>query len=440
MSRDTYVPKHKYTGNNLLAEYTFDFKITNLNQLLVVVADLSGQELYRVRGTDTVTFLSHVDFNPIDGGGKIYLLATLPLNWKLQILLADDAPVQQQRFRDKTSFTLRKFEEALDFVMGVVQRLTYRSSQSIKIHDLDDETTFNPQLPPDIANQQGRMIIVNSTGDGVDYGMSQAELSSAISSSGLPAGGVVGDFLEQDTPSATWKSGTYSGFSARFGVMWNSVGLKDTLDKILNITYAPPTISLSASPAQVIREKGTVVASVSLSALTAKFSNNIVRVHFYRAGVLIDVIDPAQALGGTESYTSSAPFSDNMSFQADVEDGTSTINSNVVSYTFVYPYYCGPRTPGATAAQIAALTKLVIARTSPQTRSFTAAGGDVFYFAFPSSYPALTSILDQNGFETIGSWTVSTKTITGLDGNAVSYRSYEYNNVQAAGTSSFTFK
>jgi hypothetical protein len=118
MSRDTYFPKHKYTGNNLLAEYTFDFKITDLNQLLVIAANPAGAEVYRVRGTDTAIFLSHVDFNPIDGGGKIYLLATLPLNWKLQILLADDAPVQQFRFRDKTSFTLRKFEEAIDFVNG----------------------------------------------------------------------------------------------------------------------------------------------------------------------------------------------------------------------------------------------------------------------------------------------------------------------------------
>jgi hypothetical protein len=324
--------------------------------------------------------------------------------------------------------------------MGVVQRLTYRAKQSLRIHDLDDETTFNPQLPPDIANKKGRMIIVNSAGDGVDYGMSMSEISNAISSSGLPAGGVVGDFLEQDTPSATWKSGTYSGFSARFGVMWNSAGLKDTLDKILNITYAPPSISLSASPAQVIREKGVVVASVSLSALTAKFSNNIARVHFYRAGVLIDLIDPAQALGGTESFVSAAPFSNTMTFQADVEDGTSTINSNLVTYTFVYPYYYGARPPGATAAQIAALTKLVISQTGNQLRSFTAAGGDVFYFAYPASYSSLTSILDQNGFETIGSWTVTTKTITGLDGNAVSYRVYEYNNVQAAGSSSFTFK
>jgi hypothetical protein len=439
MSRDTYFPKHKYTGNNTLDQYTFTFKITNLNQLLVVVADLSGAEVFRVRGTDTTVFLTGVAFDPIDGGGTIHLQSILPTGWKLQILLADDAPVQQFKFRDKTSFTLRKFEEALDFVMGVVQRLTYRASQAIRIHDLDDETTFNPQLPPDIANQQERMIIVNAAGDGVDYGMSMSEIASAISGSGLPPGGTLGDFLEQDVASVVWKAGAYQGFSARFGVMWNSTGLKDTIDKILNITYAPPTISLSASPAQSIREKGTVVPSVNLSATTTKLSNNILRVFFYRAGVLINTIDPATPGGAVETYTSSTPFSDTMTFTAQVEDGASTVNSNTVTYNFVYPYYYGARPPGATAAQIAALTKLVIAQTRPQTRSFTAAGGDVFYFAYPSSYSALASILDQNGFETIGSWTVTTKTITGLDGNAVSYRCYAYNNVQAAGTSSFTF-
>jgi len=36
---------------------------------------------------------------------------------------------------------------------------------------------------------------------------------------------------------AEWKTANYSGIS-RFGA-WSSAGLKDTLDKILNITYTP---------------------------------------------------------------------------------------------------------------------------------------------------------------------------------------------------------
>ena len=106
---------------------------------------------------------------------------------------------------------------------------------------------------------------------------------------------------------------------------------------------------------------------------------------------------------------------------------------------FRSPYYFGSDVPGITAAAVAGLTKNVIASSANVNRTFVHAGGDVFYFAYPASYGALTSILDQNGFETIGSWTLRTENITGLDGNPVSYRIYEFNNVQAAGTSSFTF-
>lgn len=437
MSRDTYTPKHKYTGNNSLSEYTFDFKINHLDHLLVIVADTEGEELYRVRGSDN-NFLSSVEFDPNEGGGTVYLKEILPTNWKLQLVLANDAPIQNFEFRNKTSFRLRSFEDALDLLMGAIQRLTFRAKQALRIHDLDDEDTFNPQLPPKIAEQNGRMIIVNNDGTGFDYGPSIEELQEM---SGAPVGGGnTGDFIEKlATGENEWKSADYQGFSQRFGVMWESAGLKDTLDKILNIVYAPPAISLAASPTQSVREKGTVISSVNLTATTTKFSEDILRVSFYRAGLLIHTIDPATPGGGAEVYTSNTPFSDNMTFQARVEDGTSTIGSNIVTYTFVYPYYFGSGALGLTASQVSSLTKDIRTSSANLNKTFTPSNGNVFYFAYPASYGALTSILDENDFETIGDWTLRTESITGLDSNSVSYRIYEFNNPVVAGTTNYTF-
>lgn len=269
----------------------------------------------------------------------------------------------------------------------------------------------------------------------------EAAASAAAAGALFPVGGDIGDFLEIVSPGVTdWKEGAYSGYSQRFDEMFESLGLKDTLDKILQITYAPPAIVLSASPAQSIREKGSVVASVDLTANTTKFSNPITGVTFYRGGVLIHTVaspDPDGLVN--ETYTDSTGFSDTTSYTAKVTDGTTEVTSNTVTYSYVYPYYYGAGAPSLTAAQVAALTKDVISSSSNLNKAFTSLNGDVYYFAYPASYGALTSILDENGFETFADWTLRTENITGLDASAVSYLIYEFNNPVVAGSTDYTF-
>jgi hypothetical protein len=271
----------------------------------------------------------------------------------------------------------------------------------------------------------------------------QAAASAATASAVIPAGGEIGDFLERDTvDTATWMDGSFSGFSQRFNEMFESSGLKDTLDKILQITYAPPAITLSASPAQSVREKGTAVASVDLTANTTKFSEPITGVTFYRGGVLIHTAaspDPDPDGLVNETYTDGTGFSDVTTYTAKVTDGTTEVTSNTVTYNYVYPYYYGSGLPGLTAAQVAALTKSVITSSSNLNRIFNPSTGEVFYFAYPASYGALTSILDENGFETFADWTLRTENITGLDSTPISYRIYEFNNPVVAGTTDYTF-
>lgn len=231
-----------------------------------------------------------------------------------------------------------------------------------------------------------------------------------------------------------------AGFSTRFSENFDTNTLYEAVMQILQITYAGPLISMSGSPTNSLREKGTVVASVALTGNTTKRTDPITAVRFYRNGVLI-YTDPAPSADGSvdSQYTDSTPFSDTLTFSGEVDDGTTT-GTGSLTYTFVYPYYYGADVPGLTAAQVGTdLTKSVIASTSSVNPSFTTSNGDVYYFAYPASYGALSSILDENNFETIGDWTLTTANITGLDGNPVSYRIYEFNNPVVAGSTDYTF-
>ncbi len=181
MSRPQYAVKELYTGTGSLDEYTFDFKITNLSQLLVIEVDDDGVETERVRGDDE-TYLDSVTFDAILGGGTVFLADNLASGYTLILLLADDEPVQNYEFRNKTSFTLRRFEDAIDAIVGAVQRLSYLAKQSLRIHDIDEEEDFNGQLPSGVMDQGDKILIVNADGTGFDYGPDWNDIPASQSS------------------------------------------------------------------------------------------------------------------------------------------------------------------------------------------------------------------------------------------------------------------
>ena len=188
MARSTYAPKDSYTGNGSVDTYTFDFKIESLSQLLIIEADNTGTETQRVRGTD-VTYLSSVTFDEVEGGGTVVLAANLTNQYQLLILLANDAPTQPYELSNKTKFNLADIEAAFDWATGAIQRLAYRGKQALRLHDLDDEDTFNPQLPEGIADSENydRTITINSDGTGFDYGPTGADILGATASAAAAA-------------------------------------------------------------------------------------------------------------------------------------------------------------------------------------------------------------------------------------------------------------
>jgi hypothetical protein len=109
------------------------------------------------------------------------------------------------------------------------------------------------------------------------------------------------------------------------------------------------------------------------------------------------------------------------------DDGNpSSLNTSI---NFVYPFYYGVGAQGLNGAQVGALTKLIQAQ-GDKTLAF-APVVEVYYFAYPDAYPALTTILDGNGFDITADWTLHVEAITGLDGNPIDYKIYEFNNLNS---------
>lgn len=170
--------KEQWIGTSLLTDYTFDFTIQDLQHLLVIVQDLTGAEYTRVRGDDT-DFLAGVVFNSEKGGGTISLKGVLPNNWILTALQANDAPAQRAEFKDKFSFTLERFELALDYIITAVQRVAYLCQRSMKLHDLEDSYEFDSTLPLGVAVNPRATIVINAAGDGFDFGPTADEILAA---------------------------------------------------------------------------------------------------------------------------------------------------------------------------------------------------------------------------------------------------------------------
>jgi hypothetical protein len=185
MSREQFMPVEDYIGQDNLAEYSFDFKITALSQLLIVVIDMSDpdnpEEIERVRGDD-VTYLdaTSTTFDAENGGGTIVLQDNLPTDYLLRICLADDEPTQDAEFRHLSSFTLKGFENALDRIAGAVQWLSWRMQRVMRLHDGYDSEVFDAQLPLTLV--ENSTIIISDTGEGFGLAMgpTTAMLESAI--------------------------------------------------------------------------------------------------------------------------------------------------------------------------------------------------------------------------------------------------------------------
>jgi len=232
----------------------------------------------------------------------------------------------------------------------------------------------------------------------------------------------------------------------RSGIPNVNVGGNNLFEFIENyfFPFVPATISISVSG--TVFEVGTN-NNININGTTTAndetiFSNGTLK----RDGIDIYLFGSNLSFSTTDNFSPTTQQTINYRAYQDVGNNgnSTTIQSNNIQvnsvYTFLYGVSSANLESGGTAIYTA-LNKLVQLK-SNKTVVLNGTNGYI-YFAYPSSYGNLTSILDQNGFEQITAFTKYTATVTsvGLPNNySVTYYIYKLNNITSPTNWSYQFK
>lgn len=226
------------------------------------------------------------------------------------------------------------------------------------------------------------------------------------------------------------------------GSTFNAVP-KQTLLDTLFYPYLAPNVTTDL-PATATIEFPLAEPTITIQATSVKQSDDITSADLQvslNGGAYATVYNEAAVNPNGQTYSTMWQPSDDfawplvqvnqvstLAYRGRAGDGTTTTNASAHTQTYVYPFYYGVGAPGLSGAQIAALTKLVQTQ-GDKTLAF-APTVEVYYFAYPASYPDLTRILDQNLFDITADFTLRNPvSITGADGTAQNYKVYEFNNL-----------
>ena len=212
----------------------------------------------------------------------------------------------------------------------------------------------------------------------------------------------------------------------------NNLTTHEVLKKLL-YPYVDATVgNATASPNGGTYEKGATKTITSVSISVTKKSEPITSVALYNGSTLIEEkTGDAVKNGGTITFSGlsvEVPTNGNQLTvkvtYPDANGAVKTVEKKTTALTFVYPYYMGTCAAGTAIDEtlVESLTKKIEGKGN-KSNSFTVSDGHMV-FAYPKAHGVLKSILDPNNFETIGNYTRSEVSVTGLDGTAQAYYVY----------------
>ena len=230
------------------------------------------------------------------------------------------------------------------------------------------------------------------------------------------------DKFEIDMPTVNAHGGVAAGTDL------NGLTTHEILKKILYPYVEPSLGNATASPNGGTYEKGVTKTITSVSISITKKSELITSVALYNGSTLIEEkTGDAVKNGGTITFSNvniEVPTNGNQLTVKVTDAANKTYEKKTSSMTFVYPYYMGSCAAGTAIDEtlVESLTKKVESKGN-KSNSFTVSDGHMV-FAYPKAHGVLNSILDPNNFETIGNYTRSEVSVTGLDGTAQAYYVY----------------
>ena len=218
--------------------------------------------------------------------------------------------------------------------------------------------------------------------------------------------------------------------------------LKDML-----LPYLKPTVSLSASAGQAVREKGTSYTLTTLTANVGKKSDKIAAVRFYQGSNELTPQVSVNENGGNHVYTfgTAVTIKDSVArnqFKVEVEDtngSSSKVSAALSNDTWVDPYFYGLSSELVITDEIAKAGKKDVTAKGSKTYSYGAQNNQAMFIAYPASHgninsavmdgaTPIASILDKGSF-----------THTRPDGTTVEYTYYRTGLLTDANTHKIVF-
>ena len=200
--------------------------------------------------------------------------------------------------------------------------------------------------------------------------------------------------------------------------------------------YIKPTVSATGTPNGGTFEIGDNKTITNVRVVVGKKSKKITKVEVFDGATSLGLLeDDTIANGGTFDFPVNVEVASvNTQLTATVTDEQgSEVSAKTGTFTFVNPFYVGVSDINTlTETNIMALTKKVEEKGN-KTINYTTAQS-YMVFAYPNSYGAIKSIIDQNGFNVTDSFTRNTATV-----NSAEYYVYVSNKCSGTYTMKFNY-
>lgn len=167
-----------------------------------------------------------------------------------------------------------------------------------------------------------------------------------------------------------------------------------------------PKVTISSSLSTLVYEIGTTVSNgLTLTARVTKGSSDITKVEFFKGNTSVSVITQNVASGGNFSFSDGNSITTDTTYKVVVTNVEGKTVSSTLSVKFYNPFYHGITNKDLntiTSADVAAMTKDISAKSTKEYK-YTSSNERVV-IAYDKNYGLLSSILDENSFENLGSF------------------------------------
>lgn len=181
--------------------------------------------------------------------------------------------------------------------------------------------------------------------------------------------------------------------------------LSPELRKIL-FPDIPAIISTTIPISTIYEYQEEPIDKVNFNFILTKGTYDIISVKIYKDNVLLHELPTVQIVYDIPIILQlDVSINESCSIKLVVSDGIMDDITNTINYTFVNPIYYGINI---------ADNKLITTKRNYRYNNITCAGTDCIVYKYPKTYGILTSILDPNGFENIGSFTRTEENINSI--------------------------